>query len=79
MKIQYEVQHFTLCDGWINTWSVIDENGLSKPTVFNTYQEARQELNSLLQILEMEMGYTNLNDYKHQYRIALVLATDTGL
>jgi hypothetical protein len=25
MTIKYEVQHFTLCDGWVNTWHVNDE------------------------------------------------------
>ena len=25
MKPRYEVQHFTLCDGWINTWSYSEQ------------------------------------------------------
>jgi len=33
--IKYEVQHYTLCDGWINTWTVDDE-----PQTFETYDHA---------------------------------------
>lgn len=36
MNIKYEVQEYTLCDGWVNNWS--DESG---PTQFNSEYEAR--------------------------------------
>ena len=36
---KYEVQHFTLCDGWINVWT---ED--KKPSYFNSYQEAEKEI-----------------------------------
>ena len=36
---KYEVQHFTLCDGWINVWT--DDK---KPSYFNSYQEAEKEI-----------------------------------
>lgn len=35
----YEVQQYTLCDGWINTWT-IDE----VPQIFATREEAQSEL-----------------------------------
>jgi len=41
--IKYEVQHFTLCDGWINTWTVDD-----KPEIFDTYEDAESSLDSFL-------------------------------
>ena len=39
----YEVQHHTIADGWINTWS---NDG--KPTTFATPQEARKALDEFL-------------------------------
>jgi hypothetical protein len=39
----WEVQTYTICDGWINTWS-IEENGVSKPETFATRDEAAKVL-----------------------------------
>ena len=39
MQTKYEVQHYTLCDGWINTWTVDD-----KPEYFDTYEDAEASL-----------------------------------
>jgi hypothetical protein len=43
MATKYVVEHQTLCDGWINTWSVDDE-----PEVFNSYEEAERALDWFL-------------------------------
>jgi len=40
----FEIQEYTLCDGWINTWSYDD----GKPVVFSSYEEANQELKDFL-------------------------------
>jgi len=40
--MRYEVQHFTLCDGWINCWTVDDH-----PQTFASRSEAQAELNEL--------------------------------
>ena len=40
----YEIQHFTLADGWINV--LTDENG--DPVVFATHAEAEQELREFI-------------------------------
>ena len=37
--MKYEVQQYTFCQGWINTWSIDEE-----PEIFSTYEEARIEL-----------------------------------
>ncbi len=42
--MKYAVETWTLCDGWINTWS--DDNG--NPVVFDTKEEAEQELKDFL-------------------------------
>ena len=46
----YEVQHFTLCDGWVNCWRTIDGEGREVPETFAT--EA--------------VSYTHLDVYKRQ-------------
>jgi hypothetical protein len=43
MATKYVVEHQTLCDGWINTWTVDDE-----PEIFDTYQDAENALDSFL-------------------------------
>ena len=40
---RFEVQHFTLCDGWINCWTE-DE----KPLTFASYAEAEADLDYFL-------------------------------
>jgi len=45
MEIEkWEVQEFTFCDGWINTWS--DKN--EEPLYFKSEDEAKQELDDFL-------------------------------
>jgi len=41
----FEIQHYTFCDGWVNTWS----DGQGNPTTFETAQEAQQELSEFLE------------------------------
>ena len=55
--MKYEVQQYTLCDGWINTWS-IEENGVSTPEVFDSKAEAQAEIDAFLQEIaeEIEQG-----------------------
>lgn len=44
MGKRYEVQTWTLCDGWMNTWSIIEEAGdnifTDIPETFPTREEA---------------------------------------
>lgn len=47
---RYEVQTYTLCDGWINCWSV-DET----PHTFATRQEAEKELREHLADIKQEI------------------------
>lgn len=54
----YEVQHYTLCDGWINTWSIEDQHGISKPEVFTSFEDALSSLDEFLEdeLVEFELG-----------------------
>ena len=48
MTKRYEVQHYTLCDGWINTWSDYDEDGNETPSTYDSFEDALKELDSFL-------------------------------
>ena len=41
--MKYEVQHYTLCNGWTNTWTIC-EDGIEKSHVFDNEKEAQAEL-----------------------------------
>lgn len=53
--MKYEVQHYTLCDGWTNTWKISDENGIEQPEVFDNEEEAQAELDAFFQEIENEI------------------------
>lgn len=59
MGKRYEVQTWTLCDGWINTWSIIEEAGdnifTDIPETFPTREEAQQALNEFLFDIQSEI------------------------
>lgn len=44
-NISYEVQTLNASDGWLNTWSVLDDNGKSVPQTFTSYGAAQKEIN----------------------------------
>jgi hypothetical protein len=48
MITTYEVQTYTLCDGWINCWTTYEDDGHSYPTYYDTYAEAEAELSDVL-------------------------------
>lgn len=48
----YEVQHFTLCNGWTNTWTVLDEDDTGQPETFATEAIAQAALNEFLAEIE---------------------------
>ena len=38
--MRYEIQTFTFCDDWGNTWTFHHEDGTSTPETFSTKEEA---------------------------------------
>jgi len=40
---KYEVQHYTLCGGWMNSWTIY-KDGKDIPQIFDTEAEAQAEL-----------------------------------
>ncbi len=65
-NIKYEVQHYTLCDGWINTWSIYDENDNPIPSVFDTKEEAQAELDDFFEDIQTDID-SGFRDKDHGY------------
>ena len=64
MKIT--VLHETILDGWINCFT--DESG--KPQVFNTVEEAQEEINDLIECAKL----AGIIGYDHgQFRIEVLI------
>ncbi len=59
MKNRYEVQHFTLCDGWVNTWSSTEKSPdgrfIEVPETFPTRKEAQEALDEFLADIQDEI------------------------
>lgn len=48
--MRYEVRQYTLCDGWVNTWS--DDKG---PMTFATVEEAQAEIDEFLADIQADI------------------------
>ena len=73
--MSYEIQQFTLCGGWVNTWTIEHEDGTIEPSLFDSYAEANDELSEFLR--DSDEAYFNgwIEDrYQwHEYRIVEIL------
>ena len=56
MNTRYEIQTFTLCDGWTNTWFIIDKDNSETPETFATEAEAQQALDEFLLEIQEEIA-----------------------
>ena len=62
----YEIQTYTLCDGWINIWT----EGLDTLVTFDTYEEAQKALQEHIDDLAHAVQTGNMDDYNPEdYRI----------
>ena len=54
----WEVQHITICDGWINCWTVEEAGSDAVPQTFATRKDAEEELAYFLREIaeEIERG-----------------------
>jgi len=46
--MKYEIQHWRLCDDWVNTWTTYDQDENEIPTIFDSYQDAQNALSDFL-------------------------------
>lgn len=44
----FEVQTYTICDGWVNTWHEYDDDNNEVPILFDTFEEALLELDNYI-------------------------------
>ena len=57
--MRYEIQTYTICDGWVNTWMEND----TIPVVFDSLQDAENELSLYLIELGINADIGNITDY----------------
>lgn len=55
-KLVFEIQTFTLCNGWVNTWTVHHEDGTSEPERFASNADARAALHEFLTEITEEIA-----------------------
>ena len=72
----FEIQHYTICDGWINTWTICDDEVNERPERFQSYDEALIALNEYLEDMKFEYKAGNIEDLytEDQFRIKEVAA-----
>jgi hypothetical protein len=72
--MQYEVQHWTLCDSWINTWTVTDSEGNESPSYFPSHAQAQAALSDFLkeELIEYQNGNIESPYTSEEFRITPV-------
>ena len=71
MSKKYEVQHHTVCDGWVNVWHEYDDNHDQVPLTFDSFEEALEELDQHLYECDRAFQYGDLatTENRNDYRI----------
>ena len=54
--MRYEIQHYTICYGWVNTWAYAEADGVMQPETFATAAEAQAALDEYLADVEEEVA-----------------------
>jgi hypothetical protein len=75
-----EIQTFTLADGWTNTWTYEDDDGVARREFFATTDEAEAALAEHLDDLREAYWEGQIADYDHNdYRIRYVADASTTI
>jgi hypothetical protein len=71
---KYEVQQLTTCEGWTNTWHEYDDDNWEIPMLFDTFEEALDELDSFLNDCDKEYQRGNIDSpyLRDEFRIVKV-------
>ena len=73
LLMTYQIETYTLCQGWINIWADDDV-----PVIFDTYVAASADLAEYLAVLAHALKVGNLDDYRaDDYRFVSVPALPT--
>jgi len=77
--MHYEIQHYTLIDGWINTWAYAEGDGVMHPETFATADEAQAALDEFFEDLEEEVQAGQSGPYsRDEFRVRHVPGTATA-
>lgn len=68
--MSYEIHHFTLFDGWVNTWTDTDDDGTETPTTFKTEAEAEVALQKFLD--DWKADATEYHYSRDEFRIVKI-------
>lgn len=77
-KGHFEVQHYTLFDGWINCWTTYEEESDTYfPTTYETFEEALADLDDMFDEMDYEIT-AGIRDFDtgysdSEYRIARIV------
>ena len=52
---RFEVHTWTLCDGWINCWTVTDKHGNEQPDSYLTIKAAQAEIDEFFADIEADI------------------------
>ena len=52
----YEVQQYTLCDGWVNTWTIWDEGDGCEPETFASRTDAQAAIDEFFDEIRDEIA-----------------------
>jgi len=74
MKLHYEVQHYTFCQGWINCWTNIGANDHETPSVFSSRALAKTSLEDYFseELYDFNQGNRDYLSDTSDYRIVEV-------
>ena len=53
--MQYEVQHYTILYGWVNTWSYAESDDVMQPETFASVEDAQAALDEFFEDVEAEV------------------------
>ena len=68
--MQYEVQHYTIFYGWVNTWAYAEADGVMQPETFVTAAEAQAALDEFLEDIEEEAAAGQMASYsRSEFRV----------
>ena len=67
---RFEIQHFTLCDGWVNTWTIENPDGTTSLEYFDSFGQA---LNYLDEFLTEDQEQFESPYQRDEFRIVEVL------
>ena len=71
---KFEVQENCLFGGWTNTWTTYNEDGSEVPTIYDSFEDAVNELDEFFKDCEQAMAMGNTEDVpdREDFRIVEV-------